>query len=546
MNLPSQTLSLNIHLLKMKVNKYALYGVFISVGAILLATGISSYLEYGDVLPASIMNTQKTNMGLWFLDAMPFLFAILGQYMGTMMAYEAGALLTDQTQELRDQTHALEQKAMHGATHDSLTDLPNRVLFRDRVSQAIRIAKRENRRLAVMLLDLDHFKEINDTMGHYNGDRLLKQVAMRLDAVIRESDTLARLGGDEFAILLPTIKDQADISAVAKKIQSALQPPFILEGLTLEVQTSIGAVIFPQHGEEVDTLIQRVDVAMYVAKHEKKGFVVYSAELDQHSPRRLTLIGELRQAIENDDLLLHFQPKVNGKSSKVTGVEALVRWRHPEYGLMAPDTFIPLAERTGLIKPLTRWVLKHALQQGVMWHGQGIHIDISVNLSVRNLLDPDFPDIIAGFLASYDFPPESLTLEITETTIMADPDYALEILNRIVKMGVKFSIDDFGTGYSSLSYLKKLPISEIKIDKSFVMEMMENENDAAIVLATIELAHNLGHRVVAEGVETLPAMNKLQSLGCDELQGFYFSKPIDGKDFTAWHRTSIWGEGPPH
>jgi diguanylate cyclase (GGDEF)-like protein len=536
-------MTLNSRLLKTKVNKYALYGVFISIAAIVTATLLSSYFEYGDVSLEALLKTQKTNMGLWFLDGMPFLFAVLGQYTGTMMAYEAGALVTDQTLELREQTHVLEKKATYGATHDALTDLPNRTLFHDRVTQAIRNAKRENQKLAIMLLDLDRFKEINDTMGHYNGDRLLTQVAMRLDTVTRESDTLARLGGDEFAILLPSIKVEDAVLSVVKKIQNALHPPFILEGLNIDVQTSIGAVLFPDHGEDVDTLLQRVDVAMYVAKHDCKGFVFYSEKLDQHSPHRLTLIGELRQALENDNLVLHFQPQVNAGSRKVTGVEALVRWHHKTHGLMAPETFISLAERTGLIKPLTRWVLKHALHQGVIWHSQGIDIDISVNLSTRNLLDPDFPDIIAGLLASCDFPPASLTLEITETTIMADPDYAMETLNRIVKMGVSFSIDDFGTGYSSLSYLKKLPIKEIKIDKSFVADMIQDENDAAIVLATIDLAHNLGHQVVAEGVETIEAMEKLQSLGCDTLQGFYISQPLDAREFTAWYHASIWGRG---
>jgi diguanylate cyclase (GGDEF)-like protein len=543
MNLPSESITLNARLLKTKVNKYALYGVIISFAAILIATALSSYFTHGDISLDAIFKTQKTNMGLWFLDAMPFVFAVLGQYMGTMMAYEAGALITDQTMELREQTNQLEKKAAYESTHDALTDLPNRTLFHDRVAQAIRSAKRENSKLAVMLLDLDRFKEINDTMGHYNGDRLLKQVAMRLDTVTRESDTLARIGGDEFAILLPSIKAGEAVVSVVKKIQSALTPPFILEGLNIDVQTSIGAVLFPEHGEDVDTLIQRVDVAMYVAKQEGKGFIFYSEKLDQHSPHRLTLIGDLRQALENDDVVLHFQPKVNTATNQVTGAEALVRWNHKAHGLMPPESFISLAERTGLIKPLTRWVLKHALHQGVIWHSQGIKINIAVNLSTRNLLDPDFPDIIAGLLASSEFPPESLTLEITETTIMADPDYAMETLNRIVKMGVRFSIDDFGTGYSSLSYLKKLPIKEIKIDKSFVMDMMHNENDAAIVVATIDLAHNLGLQVVAEGVETLETMEKLQSLGCDSLQGYHFSQPLDARDFANWYHTSVWGKG---
>lgn len=545
MNLPSETLTLNARILKSKVNRYALYGVVISLVAILTATLLTSYLESGEISLDSLLKAQKSNLGLWFLDMMPFLFAFLGQYMGTMMAYEAGALLTDQTQELREQTQILEKKAAYDATHDALTDLPNRTLFHDRVAQAIRNAKRENSQLALVLLDLDRFKEINDTMGHYHGDRLLKQVAMRLETTIRESDTLARLGGDEFAVLLPAIKNEEAIVSVSKKIQNALHPPFILEGLSIDVQASMGAVSFPDHGDDADTLIQRADVAMYLAKQEGKGLVIYSEKMDQHSPHRLTLLGELRQAIENDHVLLHFQPKVDAANRKVTGAEALVRWNHPLHGLMSPEAFISLAERTGVIKPLTRWVMKHALHQGLLWHSQGIDIGISVNLSTKNLLDPDFPDIVAGLLASCTFPPRSLTLEITETTIMADPERAMETLKRIVSMGVKFSIDDFGTGYSSLAYLKKLPIGEIKIDKSFVSDMMNNENDAAIVHATIDLAHNLGHRVVAEGVETDEAMKHLVSLGCDEIQGFLISPPLDAREFVSWYHGSGWGKSFP-
>ena len=361
------------------------------------------------------------------------------------------------------------------------------------------------------------------------------QIAKRFKKILREEDTLSRLGGDEFAILLPSIEMDNDAANVARKIQNAMKSPFILADLSIDVQASIGAVLFPSHGGDVDTLIQRVDVAMYVAKHENSGFVVYSRKLDQYSPQRLTLIGELRQAIEDDNLRIHYQPKMDGETGKITDVEALVRWNHQIHGMMPPDDFISLAERTGLIKQLTRWVLKHALQQVAIWRSQGIDIGIAVNLSARNFLDPDFPDVITGLLAAYDFPPESLMLEITETTIMTDPDYSLEILNRVAKIGARFSIDDFGTGYSSLSYLKKLPISEIKIDKSFVMEMLEDENDAVIVHATIELAHNLGLKVVAEGVESKELMEKLKGLGCDVLQGFHISKPLEAKDFTAWY-----------
>ncbi len=531
---PSQNLALNVQLLKSKVNRYAVFGVGISLAAILIATMLSSYFQNGDISLASLVKSQVSNMGLWFLDAMPFIFAIWGQYTGTLLSYEAGAMIADQTQELREQTEALERKAMHGATHDALTGLPNRVLFRDRVLQALRNAKREKHEVGVLLLDLDRFKEINDTMGHYNGDRLIKQVAMRLDSLFRESDTLSRLGGDEFGVLLQTIDGDNDISVVTEKIHNAIRPPFTLEDLTIDVQLSIGAVVYPDHGDDVDTLIQHADIAMYAAKQEGKEAVVYNPSLDQHSPYRLTMVSELRQAIENDDLVLHYQPKTDCKDGQILGVEALIRWNHPVHGMMGPDEFIPMAERTGLIIPLTRWVLRNALIQGALWVSQGTHYNIAVNISVRNLLDPDFPDVVAGMLASQSFPPASLLFEITETTILSDPEYAMETINRISRMGVKFSIDDFGTGYSSLSYLKRLPISEIKIDKSFVMDMLRNESDAVIVRTTIDLAHNLGLKVVAEGVETLETLKVLRDLGCDVIQGFYIAKPLTVDDFSGW------------
>ncbi len=534
----AQSLRFNAKVLKSKVTIYAVYGITISLFAIVLATIISGYVLYGNVSFDSFIQAQKSNVVLWFLDVMPFFFAFWGQYVSTIMSYEAGALVADQTSEIRTQTAALETKAMHDATHDSVTDLPNRVLFCDRVTQAISLSRREKKKIAIILLDLDRFKEINDTLGHLNGDRLLKLVAMRLESVLRESDTLARFGGDEFAILLTGITDDEVVSLVARKIQRSLTSPFILDELTLDVQASAGIVIFPEHGEDSDTLIQRADVAMYVAKQGNKGSVIYKKELDQHSPHRLTLMGELRQAIENDDLLLHFQPQIRASSNKPIGVEVLVRWQHSIHGLMPPDDFIGLAERTGLIKPLTRWVLKHALQKGALWHSSGLKVNLAVNLSAKNLLDPDFPEMLTGVILSTEFPKDYLLLEITETAIMADPELALDVLNRIADMGVRISIDDFGTGYSSLSYLKKLPVSELKIDKSFVKDMMSNKNDAAIVKATIDLAHNLDLEVVAEGVEDKATMEKLHSLSCDIYQGYYFSKPVPSKEIQAWFQTN--------
>jgi diguanylate cyclase (GGDEF)-like protein len=530
----SHVLSINVSLLNQKASKHSIFGVIIAVIAIIAATILSGYFSFGELSLSTFLKAQKTNMALWFLDSMPFIFAFWGQYVSSMLSYEAGAMVLDQTNELRSHANAIEKKAAHEATHDSLTDLPNRTLFLDRLQQAIISAQREDYSLAVFIMDIDRFKEVNDTLGHYNGDLLLKQIALRLSGVIRKSDTLARIGGDEFGFLLPKPGSLEELGSLAKKIKSTLTPPFALENLSLDVQASIGAVLFPNHGKDVDTLMQRADVAMYVAKQDNIGFVVYSKDLDEHSPHRLTLMGELREAIKCDELRLYYQPKVLSASNKLNSVEALVRWQHKIHGLMPPDDFIPLAERTGLIQDLTFWTLKEALKQCAEWHKQNINIGVAVNLSPQCLLNPEFPEILTGLLASYGFPAEFLTLEITETSIMAGADRSLEILERIHEMGVTFSIDDFGTGYSSLAYLKKLPVSEIKIDKSFVLEMLKDESDATIVKATIQLGHNLGLKVVAEGVEDEETYSALKDMGCDILQGYYICRPAPAKDFMDW------------
>jgi len=346
----SQSLTVTARLLKSKVTNYALYGAIIAGIAVIIGTMLSSYLQFQELSFQVILEAQMTNSGLWVLDCMPFVFAIWGKHIGTIVGYEAGALVVDSAQEYREQTATLEHEAMHKATHDSLTDLPNRALLYDRLEQAIKIASREEKKVTVLLLDIDRFKEINDTLGHYNGDRILKQLSMRLSGMARETDTLARLGGDEFAILLTSIAEENDVNKTAKRIQNALVTPFVLEELTLDIQASIGAVLFPDHGNDADTMIQHADVAMYAAKQDNSGFAIYSTKLDQSSPHRLTLMGELRQGIEQDDLVLQYQPKIDVKTNRVTDVEVLVRWQHKVHGLMPPDEFIGLAERTGLIK----------------------------------------------------------------------------------------------------------------------------------------------------------------------------------------------------
>jgi diguanylate cyclase (GGDEF)-like protein len=422
----------------------------------------------------------------------------------------------------------------HQALHDALTGLPNRALLRDRIAQALHQADRELNPAALLLLDLDRFKEVNDTLGHHHGDQLLVQVGDRLRGRLREVDTVARLGGDEFAVLLPRIATAEGAVAVAGKLQAAFDEPFRLDDLALDVDTSIGVALYPEHAGNPDELLQHADIAMYVAKDTHAGFVLFDPKQDQHSPRRLALLGELRRALEQQQLVLHYQPKVDTHTGQLLGVEALVRWRHPTHGLLLPGEFIPLAERTGLIGPLTSYVLDAALRQCSDWRQAGHELAIAVNVSARSLLDLDFPDQVAGLLARWEVPARLLGVEITESTIMADPTHALEILGRLNTMGVEIAIDDFGTGYSSMAHLKTLPVDELKVDRSFVSQMTSNASDAVIVRSTIDLGRNLGLRVVAEGVEDSPTLLELDALGCDAIQGYYISRPVAADELVQW------------
>ncbi len=525
-NSATQSLNATTSLLKARASKYAVYGVVIAFVCIIVATLMVAYLEKGTINVDSIILAQKSNFALWVLDIMPFLFALWGQYVSSIIAFQAGAEIIDQTSDLRAQTAVLEERASHEATHDSLTDLPNRILLHDRLQQALSAAQRQKDKVGILIMDLDHFKEINDTLGHFNGDIILKQVATRLQGTIRDLDSVARLGGDEFAVLLPNITREQDALGVAKKIRQALKPSFQVSGLNLDVNASIGVALFPEHGNDLDTLMQRAEVAMYAAKKEKAGCLTYSRQLDQYSPKRLTLMSELRHAIEQQQLLVYYQPKIDIKTRKVIEFEALVRWPHPEHGLLSPDEFIPMAERTGLIKPLTSLVAEKALKQLAAWCREGYDLKVTINVSARVLLDPEFPDTLIGLLAAYRVDPGRLMLEITETTIMVDQDRAMEVLRRMKDVRVRLSIDDFGTGYSSLAYLKQLPVHELKIDKSFVMNMDHNHDDAVIVKIIIELGHQLGLEITAEGVESENILSRLEELGCDVAQGYLISKPL--------------------
>ncbi len=433
--------------------------------------------------------------------------------------------LIDAFSIMRKQVHTRQTALEHQAMHDALTGLPNRSLLYDRVQQAINKTHREQNSMALMMMDLDRFKDINDTLGHQVGDQVLEQVAHRLVNTLRDTDTVARLGGDEFAIALP-LQDQEYAENMAKKILDSLEKPFQVEGYQLFVGASIGMAIYPDHGERVEVLLQHADVAMYVAKRGNIGYRIYDSTQDKDNMGRLALSNDLRNALNNEELMVYYQPKLDMKSGLIIGVEALVRWNHPERGFIPPDQIIYIAEHTGLIKQLTHWVVKEAISQCSHWNNRGMKLSVSVNLSTRNLQDQGLIEIVESNLVNYNFPPELLVLEVTESAMMLEPEFASQILTRMDAIGVCISIDDFGTGFSSLAYLRQLPVDELKIDKSFVMNMDKNENDAVIVKSTIDLAKNLGLRVVAEGVEGAETWDLLNILNCDYAQGFYMSKPL--------------------
>ena len=520
--------------MKSRATKHSVYGVLVAAFAVVIATFATGFFQSGELDLDSFTHAHRSNAALWILDLMPFVFAFWGQYVGTVWARNVKAIVKDHTAQLVQKTEALERQAMHDATHDPMTDLPNRLLLRDRLEQALLSMQRGQQLVGLLVLDLDRFKEVNDTLGHYTGDRLLKQIAVRLREVVFKTDTLSRLGGDEFAVLLPALAREEDVFSVVNKIQRAFATPFSLNKMNLDVQASIGVAIAPNHGRDVESLMQRAEVAMYVAKEDKRHFYVYDVAMDKYNSRRLSLLAQLRQAITSGDLRLHYQPKVVAATGQVTSVEALVRWEHEKFGMVRPDEFIHLAEQSGLITELSRWVLRTAVDQALTWLAGGTHLGVAVNLSPSTLLDPEFPDFMAGITASVSLPPGILTLEITESSLVRDPDLALEVLEQLAGMGIAISIDDFGTGYSSLAYLKRMPASELKIDRTFVGDMLHDDSDAAIVRATIELAHNLGMTVVAEGVEDQETVDALTRLGCDALQGFHFSRPVPVATFDQW------------
>jgi len=464
-----------------------------------------------------------------FFKALGFKLFIAAFVITWISAWSSAVLANIISRKLDEQNAVLE----HMGLHDQLTDLPNRHLIYKRLEHAIRYAEYARKPLALFLFELNNLKDINDTLGHTSGDELLTQIGPRLQVLLSENDTIARLDGGEFAVLVPGLEAE-QTPQLAYKIQQVLDNPFPIEDMSIKTCACIGASIFPDHGDSPQELFRQADVAMSHSKLNNNEFFLYDRENDPNSIEQLTLMSELNDAILNNDLQLFYQPKIDLRQNTIIGVEALLRWFHPVHGLIPPDEFIPKAEQTAMIKPLTKWVIETATQQWAKWNTQGSPLQIAINVSQRSLYDRDLIHFIAEALQEIKLSQCCLDIEITETAVMAHPAQSLATLRLLSKMGIHLSIDDFGTGFTSLSYLKELPVNELKIDKSFIINMASDNTDIMIVRSIIELAHSLGRTVVAEGVENEDVLSLLRALNCDFVQGYHYAKPMSVDDFNDW------------
>ena len=428
------------------------------------------------------------------------------------------------------------------ALYDGLTGLPNRCLFTDRLQHTIQVYRREAMSFGLIAMDLNMFKEINDTLGHQVGDEVLKIVAQTVCQCLRESDTVARMGGDEFFILLPSAQTLAGSVTVAERILEKLRQPVSIQGHELEISASLGIAQYPDHAQRLADLQRQADMAMYQAKRGHTGYAIYDASLDQKADDRLELQAALRRALKNGELVLHYQPKIEFSTHRISGVEALVRWQHPTLGLLLPEKFVPLAEESELIWPLTESVLRMAIKQATIWLHKGLRLTVAVNVSAINVQGENFAEMVEQILREHQLPAELLELELTERAVLSDPKLAIECIRQLHEMGVQVSIDDFGTGYTTMSQLKNMLVARIKIDRSLVKNMVMSHNDAVIVRTAVDLGHNLGFKVVAEGVENQKTWDQLEALGCDSAQGFHMGKPLTPEVFIEWLNSSPWGK----
>jgi diguanylate cyclase (GGDEF)-like protein len=527
----SQNQSIDFYLLV-----FAAYLVMLTLNFIFIA-GYNCYLD-GQSLLQKTVDVLVPVLSAQLFSAMLSMAAVyMALKLGTIalallgiifliFQYLVGELLTSKHRS--EQLHRI-------ATTDELTGLANRDQFRKAVEDRIVAAGLDSHEFAVMLMDLDRFKEINDTLGHHYGDMLLRELGPRLVEAVGPGGVVARLGGDEFAVL-PAEKadDPAVLEAISARLFGSIQRPFQVDELSLEVGASLGVARFPQDGDDSHALLRCADIAMYAAKEAQSDFKFYSADQDRHSVSRLSVLSDIRHALASDEIVVHFQPIVDLDDLRVTGAEGLVRWAHPTLGLIPPGAFVQTVEQTGLIGPLTLHVLERSIAQCAEWRRNGTDMSVAVNLSVRNLLDRDLPKQIERLLTTYGLPADALQLEITERMIMSDPDRAVATVTRLSDLGVRMSVDDFGTGYSSLANLRRLPIDELKIDRSFVSPMLQDESDLIIVRSTINLGHDLGLKIIAEGVEDAPTLERLALLGCDLAQGFHVSRPMAADAFTDW------------
>jgi diguanylate cyclase (GGDEF)-like protein len=449
-------------------------------------------------------------------------------------------VVTARTQGLESANRQLR----HLATHDSLTGLPNRVLLDDRLAQAIAHSARNGESFALLLLDLDRFKMVNDSLGHRAGDELLKEVARRLSAMTRSTDTIARLGGDEFVLILNGVTKSEEVEAVAKRAIVDLRPPVQIAGVDIHVTPSIGVSMYPMDGTSIETLVARADAAMYCAKQRGRSNIqFFMAGMSTATQEKVKLESDLHHALARNQFELHYQPKVDTATGTVHGAEALIRWRHPERGLVAPADFIPIAEECGLITSIGEWVVREACRQASAWQAAGLpSVRVAVNLSATQFRQGNLLEMIRSALTDAALDPQFLEVELTESSVMTDPEESIMILEQLSKMGVLVSVDDFGTGYSSMSYLRRFPIDKLKIDRGFIAEIMTRPDDASIVRAIVSLAHSLRLKVVAEGVETNEQLNFLTALGCDQYQGFHYSPALQAQDFEGLLRTR--GQAP--